>query len=196
METNFDLASLFAKAFGYETHAFEPKFDTLPTRVTNSSKGAPYYDTDVTGREYFLPAIIIYTTAAGEEKIYTLPNPVISISGRKNIVETALTERNGTVKEIINVQDYDIVIKGIIVDHNSAYPEADVATLIEIFESNTAVQLANALTDILLIHPDRKGSDNVVIKELSFPPVTGAKYVKPYQLTLVSDAIFNLQEIQ
>jgi len=195
METNFDLASLFANAFGYETHAFDPKFNELPTRVTNSSKGAPYYDTDVTGREYFLPAVIIYTIG-GEEKTYTLPNPVISITGRKNIIETALTERNGTVKEVINVQDYDIVIKGIIVNHDNAYPEADVATLIEIFETNAAVQLLNALTDILLIHPDRKGSDNVVVKELSFPPVAGAKFVKPYQLTLVSDAIFNLQEIQ
>lgn len=199
----FDLAGIFEQVYGYETDSFNLSVNTLDYKQT-AAKGSPYYAKDLLGREYFLPATIIYTTYTTSEfgtkapagKKFSLPYPVISVTGRKTIVETQLTERVGTVKELINVQDYEIIIKGFLINNEDDFPEDDMATLIEIFESQYPVQLQNALTDIFLVNPDRKGSDNAVIKDLSFPEVRGIKNVKPYQLTLVSDAIFSLDEIK
>ncbi|MDR3681543.1 MAG: DUF6046 domain-containing protein [Flavipsychrobacter sp.] len=204
MTTSFSLSTLYDHYFGEQADPFNPKYDSVPQPILNSSKGTPYYGYDTRGRQYFLPAVITYelntptgvgTDSFSEVKKYTLPYPVISITSKKTIVETTLTERGGSVKELINVQDYDIVIKGFLYNYNNQFPEADVATLLEIFKSPGAVQLQNALTDIFLLHADRKGSDSVVVKDLSFPEVKGIKNVKPYQLTLSSDAIFNLVDI-
>jgi hypothetical protein len=107
MTTSFSLSALYQQYFGTMPNTFDPQFNPLPQRVYTSSKGAPYYDYDALGKEYFLPAVISYTlntyTGVGtdsfsEAKKYTLPYPIISVSGKKTIVETALTERTGIVK--------------------------------------------------------------------------------------------------
>ena len=126
---------------------------------------------------------------------WDLPYPVISISSRKTIIETALTERRGTVKELVNIEDYQIVIKGFIIHPTNEFPENRVTTLRNIFEQNTVLSIKCPLTDIFLLRPDRSGSDQVVIKELKFPAITGIKNVRPYELHLVSDEPFNLLSI-
>ena len=121
--------------------------------------------------------------------------PVISISSRKTIIETPLTERRGTVKELINMQDYEIVIKGFIIGNSNEFPEAEVGRLRTIYEQNSALSVQCPLTDIFLLRPDRSGSDQVVIRELIFPAVKGVKNIRPYQLRMVSDEPFNLVTI-
>ena len=120
---------------------------------------------------------------------------MISISGRKTIVETPLTERRGTVKELINIEDYEIVIKGFIIGATNDFPENDVAILRNIYEQNSALSIQCPLTDIFLLRPDRSGSDQVVIKDLRFPGIKAVKNVCPYELHMVSDEPFNLIEI-
>ncbi len=138
-----------------------------------------------------------YTKPGTKEFVESyLPHPVISVTGKKTIIETPLTERRGTVKEVINLMDYEIVIKGLIIGEDNEYPEVEVSVLRDIFELNVAVGIANPITDIFLMGPATSGSDKVVIKELSFPEVKGAKNVRPYQLTMVSDAPFNLIDLK
>jgi Domain of unknown function (DUF6046) len=120
---------------------------------------------------------------------------VISISGRKTIIETPLTERRGTVKELINIEDYEIVIKGLIINGTNEFPEADVTTLRDVYEQNVALSIECPMTDIFLLRPDRKGSDQVVIKELKFPAIQGVKHVRPYELRLITDEPYNLISI-
>src|SRR4051812_38452355 len=116
-EISFRLAELFEKTFGYKTKAFEPKFEhvtgdgnNLTDRKEQGASGSAYYATDAFGTEYYMPVTISYTEddEAGIVKKWTLPYPVITISSKKTIIETALTERRGTVKELINIQDYII----------------------------------------------------------------------------------------
>lgn len=216
-QISFNLADIFEETYGYRTQAFEMKFDRLSSELTGLSNrteqgaiGSPYYGNADKKGEYYLPVTITYEEAAdplwqapdgsfpgntGIQYSWDLPHPVISIASRKTIIETPLTERRGTVKELINVQDYDIVIKGFIINDIEEFPAAAVTKLRTIYEKNEALSIKCPLTDIFLLRPDRKGSDKVVIRELKFPAVTGIKNVRPYELHLVSDEPFNLISI-
>jgi hypothetical protein len=219
-EILFNLGDLFEQTFGYKTRAFEPEFkatpnkDSLnpavPQRMEQGAHGSPYYANDALGREYFLPVTLTYpdNTPLSEQDAglvggnttgilnkWNLPYPVISVSSRKTILETPVTERRGTVKELINIEDYEIIIKGFIIGATNEFPEKEVTTLRTIYEQNVALSIQCPLTDIFLLRPDRSGSDQVVIKQLSFPALTGVKNIRPYELHLVSDEPFNLVSI-
>lgn len=175
----FNLEKIFASAFGYNPPT-NFSIPTAPDRINTGQLGGKFYEDDLWGREMFLPVSI---------NDYVLPFAVISIVCKKTIVATAMPERGGTVKELISIDDYDINIKGILIDDNGNYPELEVIDLHELFLLNEPVQLNCVLTDIFL-----KGSFNqmVVIKDLKFPSVTGVEHAKPYEISLESDMIFDL----
>lgn len=216
-ELSFDLGDLFEQAFGYRTQAFEPDFKPVPNkgridpkiplRQEQGAHGSPYYAHDALGNEYYMPVTIIYAdntklssqdaALVGGDTLgilnkWDLPYPVISIASRKTIIETPLTERRGTVKELVNIQDYEITIKGFIIANTNEFPEESVTILRTIYEQNAPLSIQNPLTDIFLLRPDRSGSDQVVITELKFPAITGVKNIRPYELHMVSDEPFNL----
>ena len=212
-EISFSLSNLFEQTFGYKSQAFDPEFNEVtgnisPYRVEQGTLGSPYYSTDALGKEYYMPETIKYlengmagqqTSGSGQGqgklKTWHLPYPIISISSRKTIIETSLTERRGTVKELINIQDYEIIIRGFIVAKANEFPESDVITLRNIYEQNASLSIQCPLTDIFLLRPDRSGSDQVVITEMKFHEVKGVKNVRPYELRLISDEPFNLISI-
>jgi hypothetical protein len=216
-EISFSLSALFEKTFGYKTRAFEPQFrrvtgdgDNASGRTEQGKSGSPYYANDALGMEYFMPVTISYpdtrststapqATNIGEGngtfstlKKWDLPYPIISIESKKTLVETLLTERRGTIKELICTNDYEITIKGFIIANTHEYPDQGVATLREIYEQNTAISIQSPLTDIFLLRPDRSGSDQGVIKELKLIPTKGIKNITTYELKLLSDEPFNL----
>lgn len=188
--------------FGYKSAAFEPNIDAVRgnkagQRTEESATGAKYYNVDAAGREYYLPVLMRYRRAA--DALTTelwLPHPIVSVTSRKTIIETPLTERRGTVKEVINIMDYDITIRGFVINEAAnEYPEAGVKALRELYEHNGALYMQNAVTDIFLLGTDKKGSDKVVIKDISFPEHAGVKHVQAYQMMLVSDQPFNLVDL-
>lgn len=214
MEVRFSLADLFEDTFGYKTHAFEPKVEDVPSKLGRKQRkeygrvgNSPYYSEDaITGREYYMPVEVNVgaelAQAFGVQDQYgaytgrwELPHPIVSVTSRKTIVETALTERRGTVKELINIMDYDITIRGLIVGKDNEFPEEQIETLRSLYELNAAVRISSVVTDIFLLRPDRDGRDTVVIKSLDFPEVRGVKGVRGYVLNMVSDAPFNLVDI-
>ena len=201
-EISFNLADIFERAFGYRTAAFDPEFaeargNNPALRVDQGAHGSAYYAKDSLGTEYYMPVTIAYPDNAetGALKKWDLPYPVISITSRKTIVETPLTERRGTVKELINIQNYEIVVKGFIIGNTNEFPEDAVTTLRSIYEQNVPLSIQCPLTDIFLLRPDRSGSDQVVLYEIKFPAISGIKNIRPYELHFVSDEPFNLISI-
>jgi hypothetical protein len=193
---SFDLASLFEQTYGYKTGAFDPKFNPVVRgngRV--SAQGSPYYGLSQ-NVEYYLPVTLSYSSDGASNLVdVTLPHPVVSISCRKTIVETVLTERRGTAKELINSQDFQITIKGFIIGSDNEFPEEQMTKLRDLYELNRPLSIKCPLTDIFLVRPGRRGSDQVVIQELKLPFVTGVKNVRPYELSLLSDEAFNLVKL-
>jgi hypothetical protein len=147
---------------------------------THSDLGSVLRKKDALGRWYFLPVIIEH-----KGKEYEMPNAVISIRGKKTIVETAMVGRKGTVKELISVNDYEINIAGKVQDID--FPDKGIADLNELYNINESVVLKCALTDIFLDDDDR-----VVIKDIDFTEIGGSETVQVFKMSLVTDRSFEL----
>jgi hypothetical protein len=188
----FDFGGAFQKAFGYsapETDASKINLPAAPKRLETSKKGQVYYATDLFGREFFLPVFL---------NGYLLPFAVISMKWKKTIVSTALPERGGTVNELVSIDDYAFNIKGILVNEDDNFPEEQITDLHEIFKINASVTLRSVLTDLVLTgQSDANKSDpeghKVIIREVSWPTVTGIEHAKPFEIELTSDMIFDLE---
>lgn len=118
---------------------------------------------------------------------WTLPiEPMVSVSG-KNVISKKQVSKGrvrGTIKERWTQDDYEISIKGILINFNGdAYPTEDVKKLREFCE-NAAVEVASPLFDIFSI-------DRIVIENYSFPFTSGPAN-QAYSISAVSDDIYKL----
>lgn len=183
----FNLQELYEKAFSVKMPEYKLNAQEKTPLETNSMYGTPYYGSNhVTGGYYFMPAFF----DLNDDSDYTIPFPIIRIQSQKRIIETPLTERKGTVVELVNQESWKIYIKGFIISKDGRYPEQEIAEMIAVFERNTSLRLRCALTDLFLTADDR-----VTIKSLNFPEVKGVEDVKPYEMELVSVNIFDLTDL-
>lgn len=145
-----------------------------------SDLGSTVRKMDAQGRWYYLPVVFEY-----DGKEYEIPNAVISFTGKKSIVETAMIGRKGSVKELISIDDYEISIEGIALAED--FPEDALSELNELYNINEAVTLKCALTDLFLADEDR-----VVIKSLDVSDMKGTESFQVFKIDLVTDCGFEL----
>lgn len=161
--------------------AFKPKYDgPAPNERESSNLGSTLRKRDANGRWYFMPVVLVY-----KGKEYEMPNSLISIRGKKNIVSTPMVGRKGTVKEFISMDDYEISIQGVALDTD--WPDDQLAAIKEIYSVNESVQLKCALTDIFMDEEDM-----VVIKSIDIPEMRGVEHAQTYSLDLETDRSFEL----
>ena len=98
-----------------------------------------------------------------------IPNAVISIRGKKTIVETPMVGRKGTVKELISVDDYEIRIAGVALDND--FPDRQISELNELYNVK---------------------EDKVVIKSMDFAEMRGCETAQVFTMELVTDRSFEL----
>lgn len=177
--SEFSIKGIFERAFGTQPPP-DFKIEQAVARRESSSLGQPYYDVDDAGREHFMPVRI---------NGWLIPFAVVAVTPRKTVVSTPMVERNGSVHEIISIDDYSINIKGILMGSSDDYPEEQVIELHNLFLINRSVELRSAKTDIFL-----KGEDKVVIKEVPMPVVPGVQHAQPFEIICVSDTIFTLEQ--
>lgn len=177
-------------------------YDKMPETFTTkyfTDGGTPIRKSNYLGRYYFMPVYISSANidfATPDEHIGTtkkigfeIPHAVISITGKKTIVETPLTGRSGTVKELISTDDYEISITGVIESNDRInYPEAEVAMMKQLFEMNQSVELISALSDIVL-----GNNTKIVLKSCNFPVSGAVEYAQVVEFTAVSDQPFELE---
>lgn len=188
------IGDIFNTLYGYKPYRIdEAPAVTLPQRFQNPATavikkhtvmGTPIWgpDVDVLGREIFCPLGIV---VKGVE--YRLPYSLISLRRRKTIVETEMVERSGSAKELIGLRDWQIDVKGFLINHDNQFPDLELIRLKEIFEANEPVQLKSALTDLFLSNIDR-----VVITDLDLPAEAKIVGIKQYNFQMLSDSIFTL----
>jgi hypothetical protein len=191
---SLSLSDLYELAFNYKSKAFDPQFeeqdpkrDALsPYANYEGAKGGKYWGINAnTGLEYYMPVKL-----GGIE----LHHPVIRTDARKHIIQTNLIERNGTVKELISIDDWSIVIRGIIVSKNKEFPEDEVEELKDLFNRNEALSIDCPITNILWVMPEGELAE-MVITDFSFPEVRGVKGVRGYEIRGISDTSFDLEKI-
>lgn len=200
-QISFDLNKLYQHAFGGKPFIIgneESQSELKPFTIDGQNKqvsqtlGSQLIDT-YRDKEIWLPVKFDGfnpTEFDGLSEIF-LPYSVIKISGKKTIIKTSLTERKGTVKELFNVEDYTINIKGFVIDEdNRLWPEKELIVLKKLFTLNESITLNNALTNILLDKDDR-----VVITSLDLPEVQGGrKHIRPFNMSIESDSVFILEQ--
>lgn len=196
----FDLTSLFERAFGLNRGIpYDPSKIQDPKPTKSPAFEAPDTSDDAEGSEFVQMRNTLNSTLPTGRTVFmpirigelVLPNePSISISSRKNIIETALagSTRRGTVKELIAIEDWQITIRGIALNFNSltVYPEDQVKALRDLYEQNAALTINCALTSLMGIY-------RIVIKEFSLPEMIGIQHAQAYQFTCVSDEDFILE---
>ena len=192
--SQFNLGDMLLNVIGYKglpyPGGFIPdapgkyKADEYPgeqaSEKTSSDFGSTLRKKDAQGRWYFMPIALEHK---GTE--YEIPNAVISIRGKKSIVETAMVGRKGTVKELISVDDYEIRIAGVCLDVD--FPDQQINALNELYNINESVTLKCALTDIFLDEEDK-----VVIKSIDFAEMKGCETAQVFTMELVTDRSFEL----
>lgn len=139
----------------------------------------PLYRDNALGRPEFLPATL--------ENI-TLPNSLVTITGRKTIVETPMVGADGTVKEIINIQDYSIKIICTEIYPDNTWPESTLHTINRLYRENRTLTLQCPLTDIFL-----QAKDNAVITGITLPDMMGIENAQVFEINLISDSYFELE---
>lgn len=193
MTHKFDLQNiLLSHAFGYKgsrLSAIPPNTtgspvangytidSTAPLRGEFTESGSRLRAKDKLGRWYFMPVVIKAGTT-----IYDLPCAVISIAGKKNIVETPLVGRKGSVKELISTNDYEVSIVAVLATDNHSYPEEQIARIMELYNMSESVELRSALTDLVFDEGDK-----VVLKSISLPSMGGVEDAQVVKLECVTD---------
>ena len=112
----------------------------------------------------------------------------VAVNLSKQITKTAVSERQGTVKECFHTDDYKFTIKGFLIDKKRQFPDDQINTLKTIFESTEKLDLIGGYPEMFL-----QDNCKVVIETLDFPEVQGkAPWIRPFQMTCESDLIQDL----
>lgn len=189
----FDLVNIFKSVWGYTAPPFLITGGEVARRNVNLF-GEPFYEKNNNGNDVFL-AITLEDSFG---KKLQLQNTVSSMVCKKTIVETALVGRQGTIKEEISVDDWEINVKGIIVSPDMDYPDKQVAELNQWFLSGESYKIINARTSLVFGDRDaasgglKSGEEKVVFKSLKFPEVKGYRNMQAFECDLVSDIEFKL----
>ncbi len=178
----FDLGEIFRKTFGYEAPVTQtPTIPKAADRQSQSSLGQPYYATDIFGREFFLPVTI---------NDVLIPFAVLGMTWKKTIVETPMPERGGSVNELISIDDYQFNLKGILIENETVFPEGEIIKQHDLFKVNASRTMRSVISDIVL---SGLADHRIIIKEVKWPQVSGIEHVKPFEMDMKSDMIFDLE---
>lgn len=146
--------------------------------------GTPVFDvvtfeglsyTDFKGNTQTIPAL-------------TLDIALLEVTNTRNIVTTAVSGRNGTVKEYMSDGDYEINIKGNLINPLANLPPDELVRALHAFCKS---QVSIAVTSSLLYYLD---IDSIVITKFNFKMVQGSRNVIDYELQCLSDLDPTIQE--
>lgn len=162
-----------------------PSFEGMPDAPalrTETAGGVPIRKQDALGRWYFMPVWI--RSSLGEVE---MPCAVISVTGKKRIVETPLIGRRGAVNELIGVDSYEVELACALIGQGGNYPETEVKRMRDLYELNEAVELVSALTDLVF-----ETDDKIVIESIDLPAMGGAEDVQVVKMKAHTDAAVEL----
>ena len=197
METN--KFKIYEQVFGYQALPF-PGGDLsgyIPKpQETLSKLGAVLERKEPNGTTAFCPVGFSVMNNGNIVKTIDLINSTINVTMSKNIQKTPLVGRQGSVKELIQINDYRFTIQGVVVIENTNgkgtedLPEDALADLHDIFVKNEPLRLENAFAEIFI------GDDNnVIIESINFPNMKGITGAQAYTITVSSDSVLTLEDL-
>lgn len=105
----------------------------------------------------------------------------IEATQAKNIVETNITGLEGSVEELISMDDWVLSLKGFLINYNDeAYPEDKVTAL------RRACQLKETTMPVVSEFLNLLGINYISIHDLRLPQLAGYSNVQPFEITAKS----------
>lgn len=105
---------------------------------------------------------------------------IVDTTISKNIVQTVMAGRKGTVKELIAEGDWAFTFRGLIIGKDSTFPREARKQMKQVWAVNKSLRVYSRLINDLDVH-------RVVVLDLRFPPMEGYDNVQPYELVCLSD---------
>ena len=140
--------------------------------------GTKLYGYNALGRPVFLPA-----TLDGKE----LPNPVIIMSGEKEIVETDVIDA-GTVFEKVFMKPYDITIICTLISEDGSWPEKDIIDFKKLYTEGDLYTLECAYSNIWL-----QPKNNFLLTAVNLVDMAACENAQVIELTGRSNIDFELE---
>lgn len=126
---------------------------------------------------------VVFRTETGTE--IEILDAIIDVTKQNNIVETKLVNRAGTVKERIQEDDYNVVVKGSLINDKDKFPYVDLVTLNKILSDAKSIDVASVFTHIF-------GIDKLVFKTANFNQSNWQSFnVMPFTLIFTSDTDYD-----
>lgn len=183
--------SLVLKGFGLQalkTKLYKTGEEEADTRAGVSYLGTPVFMniefepgtyTDRNGNGIDYGGILTNNAADDGFKIDTVLADVTIV---KQIVKTNIQGLNGSVKEYISQNDYQVTIRGALVDPNGQkYPEDQVKQLVEYCEVPESIRIYSRFLN------DNFNIQYLAIEEVNLPQVEGTENVQLFEIKAVSD---------
>ncbi len=112
---------------------------------------------------------------------------LIDIAMRKNIIRTAIAGRNGTVKEYISDDDYEITLRGMLTSAVAEqYPEEEVNTLIDLLKLQEPLEVVSEYIQLFGIY-------DMVVDSYRFPQREGFQNIQLFEIKAYSDEPIELK---
>lgn len=151
----------------------------LGTPVFMNMEFEPGTYTDRNGEPINYGEILKNNSAGDGFKVDTVLADVTIV---KQIITTNIQGLNGSVKEYISQGDYQITIKGALVDESGQrYPEEQVKQLVEYCEVPESVRIYSRFLN------DNFDIQFLTIQEATFPQVEGVENVQLFEIKAISD---------
>lgn len=116
---------------------------------------------------------------------YTLTSALMSVSQRKNIVSTVVVGRNGSVNQYVSDSDYEIDIRGAIIETAEGLPE-----MIRIASFLRLPRSLSIFSDFLAVF----GIEKIVVKSFKFTQKEGHEKLFILEISASSDVPINLND--
>lgn len=148
-----------------------------------NSTEAKVYSSQFLGVPVFCDLVLEGTTQPPLEPAQLL-QVLATLSRTKQVVQTSVQGRNGTVKEYISAGDYSITLQGAIFDSNKTkYPADAVKTLVRLLDAAESLKVVSPyLNDIFDIH-------YLVVLSYDMPQEAGFQHKQAFSIKAVSDDI-------
>lgn len=181
-EFTFNVNKLFKQVFGIQPDFKNlQKYDGYPDEQASTNKGA-----SGTGNYMWDRFNLKYSVERAVNDIqvvlYKLPDAtVVDISCSKNIIKTQLTKVKGSVKEFINIGDFELEFKGLMINYDSmTFPLEAQAKMKNFFAATSRVNITSKLVN-------GYGIFNMIVEDIKFPSMAGFANCQPFQIKCVSD---------
>lgn len=105
---------------------------------------------------------------------------LLSVSQQKKIIKTEIQGRDGTVKEYIGMDDYEITVNGVITGANGHRPIDEIIGLKKMLDAPIPIEVASAYLQALDIH-------YLVLDNYTLEETEGGYSFQKFSLNFISD---------